>query len=55
MNSLEQIKESLQSNPNVSNEIKSKLFGLVKIFHSKLPDVDLTKLNDKLKIENYAS
>ena len=49
MNSLEQIKESLQSNPNLSNEIKSKLFGLVKIFHNKLPDVNLSKLNDKLK------
>ena len=49
MNSLEDIKVSLQSNPNLNDDIRIKLFGLVTIFHKKLPEVDLTKLNEKLK------
>lgn len=49
MNSLEQIKASLQSNPNLNGDIKERLFGLVTIFHKKLPDVNLSKLNEKLK------
>ena len=49
MNSLEEIKVSLQSNPNLNDDIRIKLFGLVKMFHKKLPEVNLTKLNEKLK------
>ena len=49
MNSLEDIKASLQSNPNLNDNIRIKLFGLVTIFHKKLPEVDLAKLNEKLK------
>jgi len=49
MDSLEQIKVSLQSNPNLSDEIRSKLFELVTIFHKKLPQINLTKLSEKLK------
>lgn len=46
---LEQIKVSLQSNPNLNDAIRSKLFELVQIFHKKLPEISLTKLNEKLK------
>ena len=49
MNSLEDIKVSLQSNPNLNDDIRIKLFGLVTIFHKKLPEVDLARLNEKLK------
>lgn len=46
---LDDIKASLQSNPNLNDEIRVKLFGLVTIFHKKLPEVNLSKLNEKLK------
>ena len=46
---LDDIKASLQSNPNLNDEIRIKLFGLVTIFHKKLPEVNLQKLNEKLK------
>lgn len=49
MDSLEQIKFSLQSNPNLNNDIRNKLFELVKVFNKKLPEIDLTNLNNKLK------
>ena len=53
MNSLEEIKASLQSNPNLNDEIRNKLFGLVTIFHKKLPEVNLSKLNEKLKTVKF--
>ena len=53
MNSLDEIKVSLQSNPNLNDGIKSKLFELVAIFHKKIPEVNLSKLNDKLKTVNF--
>ena len=46
---LDDIKASLQSNPNLNDEIRNKLFELVTIFHKKLPEVNLQKLNEKLK------
>lgn len=49
MDTLEQIKVSLTNNPNLNNDIKDKLFNLVMIFHKKLPDVNLSKLSEKLK------
>ena len=49
MDSLEQIKVSLQSNPNLNESICTKLFELVNIFHKKMPNVNLSILNEKLK------
>ena len=49
MNSLEEIKVSLQMNPNLDDQIRTKIYGLVTIFHKKLPEVNLSKLNEKLK------
>ena len=54
MNTLEAIKVSLQSNPNLNDDIRKKLFELVTIFHKKLPDVSLTKLNEKLKTVKFS-
>lgn len=54
MNTLEEIKVSLQSNPNLNDDIRKKLFELVTIFHKKLPDISLTKLNEKLKTVKFS-
>lgn len=49
MSSLDEIKLSLTSNPNLPNDVKNKLFDLVVNFNKKLPQVNLSKLNDRLK------
>lgn len=49
MNFLEEIKISLQNNPNLNEDIRNKLFELVIVFNKKLPEVNLSKLNEKLK------
>ncbi|MBR6690530.1 MAG: hypothetical protein IKL65_04290 [Bacilli bacterium] len=49
MSFLEEIKLSLKSNPNLTDEIRNKLFELVVNFNRKLPEIDLSKLNNKLK------
>ena len=47
--SLDQIKASLGNNTNLSDDMKDKLFELVIIFNKKLPEIDLNKLNERLK------
>ena len=49
MNSLEEIRMSLKANPNLTDEIRNKLFELVVKFNSKLPEINLSRLNNKLK------
>ena len=49
MDSLELIKSSLVNNNNLNGEIKSKIFDLVTLLHKKLPDVNLSRLSEKLK------
>ena len=49
MSFLEEIRISLKSNPNLTEEIKNKLFELVVIFNKKMPDINLSRLNEKLK------
>ena len=49
MDILEIIKQSLTSNPNLNDDIRKKLYSLISILRKKLPDVDLTRLNEKLK------
>ena len=49
MSFLEEIRNSLKSNPNLTDEIRNKLFELVVVFNKKMPEVNLSKLNDKLK------
>lgn len=53
MSSLEEIKVSLQNNSSLNDEIKNKLFELVTVFHKKLPEVNLTRLNEKLKTVKF--
>ncbi len=49
MSFLEEIRISLKSNPNLTDEIRNKLFELVVIFNKKIPDINLSRLNEKLK------
>ena len=49
MNSLENIKASLDSNTNLTNEVKDKLYYLVSILNDKLKGINLDKLNKNLK------
>lgn len=49
MSSLEEIRLSLTSNLNLTDELRDKLFNLVVSFNKKMPEVNLSKLSDKLK------
>ena len=49
MNFLEEIKISLKSNPNLTDEIRNKFVELIIVFNKKIPNVNLTKLNERLK------
>ena len=49
MSFLEEVRISLKSNPNLTDEIRNKLFELVIVFNKKIPDVNLSKLNERLK------
>lgn len=49
MDYLDEIKISLENNPNLNDEIRRKIFDLIIVIHRKLPNVNLTRLNDKIK------
>ena len=49
MSFLEEIRISLKSNPNLTDEIRNKLFELIIVFNKKIPDINLSRLNDRLK------
>lgn len=42
------IKLSLSGNPNLTDEIRDKIYSLVTILNKKIPEANLLKLNDKL-------
>ncbi len=46
---LNEIKNSLNSNPNLTDDIKDCLMELVSLFNSKFPMVNLANLNERLK------
>ena len=46
---LEEIKVSLKNNPNLNDDIRNKFIELIMVFNKKMPDVNLNKLNEKLK------
>lgn len=46
---LGRIKESLNSNLYLTDDIKENLYELVEIFNNQFPEVDLTNLEEKLK------
>ncbi|MBR1377095.1 MAG: hypothetical protein IJ565_04735 [Bacilli bacterium] len=45
---MDTIKKTLEMNSDLSSGIKDNIFELVNILHSKLPEVDLTNLNNRL-------
>ena len=49
MSSLEEIKLSLESNSNLTNDIKNELLELTINLNKKIPEVDLSKLKYRLK------
>ena len=49
MSFLEEIRISLKSNPNLTEEVKEKLFQLIVIFNNKMPDINLSRLNERIK------
>lgn len=53
MNTLEDIKVSLSNNPNLNDDIRNKIFELVIVYNKKLPEVNLSKLNEKLKTVSF--
>ena len=48
MDIMDMIKQSLQANVNLSDGIRTNIFELVSILHSKFPDVDLNNLRNRL-------
>lgn len=57
MDMLENIKISLNDNPNLSKEVKDDIFELVIIFNNNFPEVDLKNLQSRLatlKIEKIS-
>ncbi len=46
---IETIKNTLDSNENISKEVKNDLLELVNIFHENFKDIDLSNLNERLK------
>ena len=49
MSSLEEIKLSLMNNNNLTDDIRDKLLELTINFNKKIPEVNLSRLNNKLK------
>lgn len=48
MDIMDQIRETLSKNDNLSGGVKENIFELVNIFHAKFPNVDLQNLNNRL-------
>ena len=49
---LEDVKKSLDVNPNLTDELRDNIFSLVNIFHSKYPEVSLDNLVNNLQTLN---
>jgi len=49
MVSLEEVKLSLKNNSNLNDDIRKKLLNLIKEVNKKIPEVDLSRLNERLK------
>ena len=49
MNSLENIRVSLDSNTYLTQEVKDKFYSLIKILNDKIKGISLDKLNNNLK------
>ena len=52
MDVIQIIKESIMSNPNLTDEIKENILELITIFHTKINYVNLDGFNDRIKTLN---
>ena len=48
MNYIENIRFSLMNNPNLTEDVKNKLYSLIQILIKKIPEINLLKLNEKV-------
>ena len=46
---METIKNTLNTNQNITSEVKDEIIKLVQLFNTKFPEIDLTNLNERLK------
>ena len=46
---IETIKKTLNTNQNITPEVRENLLELIELFHKKFPDIDLSNLNERLK------
>lgn len=46
---IETIKETLNSNENITNEVKENFLELITVFNNQFKDIDLSTLNERLK------
>ncbi len=53
MDTLEDIKVSIKNNPNLNDDIRNKLMELILIFKKKIPNIDLSRLNERLKTVKF--
>lgn len=53
MSFLEEIRMSLKSNPNLTDGVRDKLFELIINFNKKMPDINLSRLNENLKTVKF--
>ena len=49
---LEDVKKALDMNPNLTDELRDNIFGLINIFNSKYPDISLNNLVNNLQTLN---
>ena len=49
MDILDEVRSNLAANPNLTSEVKTKMFELCVLFHQKFPDVNLEKLKEKIR------
>jgi len=49
MDILDEIRSNLETNGNLTEEIKADMFDLIVIFHQNFPNIDLEKINSRIK------
>ncbi len=49
MDIIEEVRNNLATNQNLTDEVKDKMLELTTLFHQKFPDVSLDRLKEKIK------
>jgi len=45
---LEDVKKAIDANPNLTDEFRDNIYGLINVFHAKYPDISLNNLCNNL-------